>query len=300
MKKRYLFLLTIALMFTSCGTSSENSSNNNESDNSSEVIISSSSESLEESSIEVDTTNDSYKGDYYSSINANLTGDSLVKALGGLLESTHRVVTYQNLRGAYKDTDLIPGTNKIWDVYTTYQHEHVYSLNSSYPSEGSGYNREHVIPKSWFNDTSSPMYSDIYHVIPADGWVNEERGNNPYAEVGNASYTTTNGSKLGTSSVSGISGTVFEPCDEYKGDFARIFFYMATRYYSKVGSWSGGVFKSSYPYINNEYFELYKKWALEDPVSEKEIQRNVGGEKNQGNRNPYVDCPSLFYKAYCM
>lgn len=75
---------------------------------------------------------------------------------------------------------------------------------------------------------------------------------------------------------------------------------MATRYVSKCGSWSGGVFDTSFPYIKKPYFDLYMKWALEDPVSEKEILRNNAGEKFQGNRNPYVDHPSYFYRAYCM
>lgn len=245
-----------------------------------------------------DPNKDPYKGTYYSSISDTKTGDSLIRDLFSLISSTHNSKSYDALWTGYKLTDLKPGTNYIWDMYSNEQYKYGSKQCGSYSGEGSCYNREHSVPQSWFSK-ASPMRSDIYHVVPTDGYVNNQRGNYPFGEVGTAKYTSKNGSKLGSSSVSGISGTVFEPIDEYKGDFARIYFYMATRYKDKCGSWGGGVFSSSYPYIKKPYFDLYLKWALEDPVSEKEIQRNEGGQKHQGNRNPYVDHPSYFYRAYC-
>ena len=245
-----------------------------------------------------DPSKDPYKGTYYSSISDTKTGDSLIRDLSSLISSTHKSKSYDALWDGYKLTDLKPGTNIIWDMYSNEEYKYGSKQCGNYSGEGSCYNREHSVPQSWFGK-ASPMKSDIYHVVPTDGYVNNKRSNYPFGEVGSASYTSKNGSKLGSSSVSGISGTVFEPIDEYKGDFARIYFYMATRYRDKCGSWGGGVFTSSYPYIKKAYFDLYMKWALEDPVSEKEIQRNEGGQKHQGNRNPYVDHPSYFYRAYC-
>ena len=246
---------------------------------------------------EYDPSNDSYKGSYYSSIGTNLTGSALVQALGKQLESTHKSKSYGDLWTAYKTTDVRPGTNKIWDMYSNCNYTAGSSQCGNYSGEGNCYNREHTVPQSWFNE-ASPMKSDVFHVIPTDGYVNGWRSNYPFGEVSSATKTSSNGCKLGPSSVSGISGTVFEPIDEYKGDIARIYFYMCTRSYTKVGSWGGGVFSSSYPYIRSAYFDLYLKWAIEDPVSQKEIDRNNAAYNFQGNRNPYVDCPSLFYRAF--
>ncbi len=236
---------------------------------------------------------------YYSSINLNATGDNLVKSLGKLITSTHKQKSYDDLWDGYILGDIRPGTNYLWDMYSNCNYDAYNPPRKNYSKEGDAVNREHSVPQSWFNE-ASPMKSDYYHVVPTDGYVNNRRSNYPFGEVDNNSirYQSQNGSKLGNSSVNGISGIVFEPIDEYKGDFARIYFYMCTRYYTKVGSWSGGVFKSSYPYINNNYLNLYLKWAKQDPVSDKERMRNKGGYIFQGNRNPYVDYPALLYQAF--
>src|SRR5690606_41593555 len=77
---------------------------------------------------------------------------------------------------------------------------------------------------SVFNE-GSPMSTDGPHVVPTDGYVNGQRSNHPIGKVSSASWTSTNGSKKGSSAVPGYSGTVFEPIDEFKGDVARVYFY---------------------------------------------------------------------------
>jgi endonuclease I len=59
--------------------------------------------------------------------------------------------------------------------------------------------------------------------------VNGQRSSYPHGTVGTTTWISLNGSKLGSSSVAGYSGTVFEPIDEFKGDIARMYFYFATR-----------------------------------------------------------------------
>lgn len=285
---------------TSSGTTSSNTSSAVSSNTTSQTTSKpSSSASTSQGNVNYDSmfdpSNDSYSGTYYSSISSTATGDTLVKALGAKI--THSGKSYGDLWTAYKTTDKKPGTNYIWDIYSTFNFTIGSKQCGNYSVEGDCYNREHTVPQSWFGE-ASPMKSDVFHVLPTDGKVNGVRSNYPYGEVGTASYTSSNGSKLGTSSVSGISGTVFEPIDEYKGDIARIYFYMCTRYYSQVGSWGGGVFQGSHPYIKSNYFNLYLQWAIDDPVSQKEIDRNNAAYAFQGNRNPYVDCPSLFYRAF--
>ena len=216
----------------------------------------------------------------------------LKTALSAIIKNA-KTVTYDNLLDLYKSTDMRKD-GKVWDIYSNATS---YSFNQScgsYSGEGSCYNREHSIPQSWFNK-ANPMKSDAWHVVPTDGYVNGRRSNYPFGEVGTTTYTSKNDfSKLGHSVTEGFKGTVFEPNDEYKGDIARIYFYMATRYENSVGSWTGGVFSSSYPHLQTWVVNLMLKWHRQDPVSEKETDRNIAMHKGeQGNRNPFIDYPHL-------
>lgn len=329
MKKNVLIVLlsTVLVLFTACkNPSNNNSSNNSTINNSQESSISESSNtnssvgtSNKESSntsskptsnnssnqssskpsspsYSWDESLDPYKGTYYNSITNDLVGDDLITALSKVIYTSNGV-SYDGLWNAYKTTDIKPGTNYIWDMYSNENYVVGGSKQgATYTKEGDSYNREHSIPQSWF-DKKSPMKSDLFHVYPTDGYVNNRRSNYPFGEVSSSSYTSKNGSKLGECINSSI-GTVFEPIDEYKGDFARTYFYMLTRYKSQIGSWGGGVFKGSFPYLNTYFLDTYIKWAIEDPVSEKEIARNEAVYKIQKNRNPFIDHPSYLFRAF--
>ena len=80
------------------------------------------------------------------------------------------------------------------------------------------------------------MVSDAFHVYPTDGKVNGQRSNFPFGECSGGTTLSGGKGRLGNSTFSGYSGTVFEPADEYKGDFARTYFYFATRYQDKMTS----------------------------------------------------------------
>jgi endonuclease I len=158
----------------------------------------------------------------------------------------------------------------------------------SYSTEGDCYNREHSVPSSWFSD-ASPMYSELFHIVPTDGYVNNRRSNYPFGDVASASWTSQNGSKLGSSAVAGYTGTVFEPIDSFKGDFARIYFYMVTRYKDELPSWTAPPFTGSDFTVWAK--NLFLQWDALDPVSAKEKIRNNKAYLIQHNRNPYVDHP---------
>lgn len=221
------------------------------------------------------------------------SGAALKTALYGIIgEHTER--SYKELWEDFGQTDLRKD-GKIWDMYSNITN-YVWRKDQAgqYRGEGDVYNREHSFPKSWFND-QHPMYTDLFHLYPTDGYVNSMRSNYPFGETNNPTKQSANSfSKLGPCSVPGYTGTVFEPNDEYKGDFARTYFYMATAYEGRFAS-----FKS--PMLDNSKYPCYKKWALdmllrwakEDPVSEKEIKRNNAVYKIQKNRNPYIDFPGL-------
>lgn len=231
---------------------------------------------------------------YYNSANG-LTGNQLKVALHNIVKG-HTQVSYSNLWSAFWSTDN-KGNGVVWDMYSDKPNgnpPYIYHLGQDqcgqYDSEGDCYNREHSWPSSWFNDQSIPR-SDLHHIFPVDGYVNNKRGNNAFGEVGSAMWTSRNGSKLGTCKTSGFSGTAFEPIDEYKGDFARALMYMSVRYYSEDGSW-GSSDMTNKSEIKQWAINMLMRWNEQDPVSDKEKERNETIYNDyQHNRNPFIDHP---------
>lgn len=230
---------------------------------------------------------------YYNSAQG-LTGNNLKIALHNIIKN-HTVLAYNNLWTAFQSTDK-KANGKVWDIYSyvpsvTQPYEYTFVTNQcgNYTNEGDCYNREHSWPQSWFNSDVNPS-SDLFHIYPTDGKVNAIHANYPYAKVGSASTITQNGCKLGTCSSVGYSLTVFEPIDEFKGDIARSYFYMCTRYYNEDGSWAvtDATNKSD---ILPWQVNVLLQWHHQDPVSTKETARNNAIYSLQNNRNPYIDNP---------
>ncbi|MCX6304218.1 MAG: endonuclease [Bacteroidetes bacterium] len=229
---------------------------------------------------------------------AGKTGVPLQAALHNIIKG-HTVISYAGLWTAYYTTDDKPN-GKVWDMYSdvpngTPNGNPPYSFTfgtdqcGNYSAEGDCYNREHSWPKSWFNDTS-PMNSDIFHIYPTDGKVNGMRDNYPYGTVTSPTWTSENGCKLGTCTWPGYTGTVFEPIDTYKGDFARTYFYMSTRYYTEDSGWPGSPAVTG-SQLKPWALQLMLHWSTIDPVSQKEIDRNNTAYGMQHNRNPFIDHP---------
>ena len=222
----------------------------------------------------------------------SLAGVALQQQLHEIIDN-HNSVSYSSLWTHLQNTDK-KSNNTVWDMYSDvpggtppYTFTFVSDQCGNYGQEGDCYNREHSWPKSWFND-SSPMSTDIFHLYPTDGYVNGQRSNYPFGETNSATWTSQNGSKKGPCSYPGNSGIVFEPIDEYKGDFARTYFYMSTRYYNEDGSW-----QSNDMVIGAELKQWAKnmliEWHTDDPVSDKELARNNAAYQIQNNRNPFID-----------
>lgn len=232
---------------------------------------------------------------YYNSAEGKNKG-ALLEALE-LIVGEHKTLGYGDLWDLYYESD-VTSEGYIWDMYSTSKYTPGRNQCGSYSKIGDCYNREHSFPKSWFDDRS-PMYSDAFHIYPTDGKVNGQRSNYPFGECANGSYVSSSGGvkalgRLGSSTFSGYSGTVFEPDDQYKGDFARSYFYMAAAYNSYIDDWSSAQLAgNSYPCFSDWSVNLLMKWHREDPVSEKEINRNEVVYRWQGNRNPFIDHPEL-------
>ncbi|MBD8347495.1 endonuclease I family protein [Dysgonomonas sp. HGC4] len=167
---------------------------------------------------------------------------------------------------------------------------------------GNVQNREHCMPRSWWGKrdkySSYDANGDLHNIFPSDYSANAAKSNLPLGEVGIAKFD--NGvSKVGNNTYPhGYRGQVFEPADEYKGDFARVYFYMLTCYEDYSYDWKDDAKKSmlqieAYPGLQPWALEMLIKWNNEDPISDKEIARNNAVYKIQGNRNPFVDCPEL-------
>jgi len=268
------------------------------------------------------TTLEDGNSDYYSIVTSQ-TCYELKTVLNSLIQG-HTSQSYGALWTIYQTTDdrLNDSGNEtiVWDMYSDNpngsENEFTFVAEQcgTFSGEGSCYNREHSFPRSWWGgSTSVPQYTDVHMVIPVDGYINGIRSNYPYGEVqsGTETHILNNGSRLGTSSISipGYTSRVFEPIDEYKGDLARIYFYMATRYENEIGGWENNTTFTD-AMLNGTNDQVFEDWALnmfiqwheQDPVSQKEIDRNEDIFGVQGNRNPFVDHPeyvSLIWGIGC-
>lgn len=224
---------------------------------------------------------------YYSSINGK-KGAELKTALSNLIYNHTEISSYNDLPQYFKRTDVYPDGRRWWDMY---------SDKPLYLPSFSGLNREHSFPKSWWGgSTTVPAYIDLNHLYPSEMNANTAKSNYPLGVVGTATFD--NGvSKVGyaTGGTGGGAAKVFEPADEYKGDFARTYFYMVTCYQNM--SWNRNYMwmlqQNTYPTLSKWAYELLLKWNEQDPVSDKERDRNEQVYLIQNNRNPFIDYPQL-------
>jgi len=232
---------------------------------------------------------------YYNTA-MGLNGIALKTALHNIIKN-HTVISYSNLDNEFPSTDN-KGGNIVWDIYSDvpggtppYTFSYLVSADAcgNYSAEGDCYNKEHSWPQSWFGG-ASPTYSDLFHIYPTDGYVNNRRSNYPYGEVTNATWTAQNGGKLGPCTFPGYTSTVFEPIDEYKGDIARSYFYITVRYYTEGSSWPGSDMTTGSE-LKDWAYNLMYQWHKNDTVSQKEIDRNNAIYGIQHNRNPFIDHP---------
>ena len=207
---------------------------------------------------------------------------------------------YGNLWEIYK-TAYIKSDGYIFDYYSNISNFRPGTDQAgNYSGEGDKYNREHSIPQSWWDSGTTYQGADAYIVVPTDGWVNNKRGNLPFGNVGSVTGTSNGGfSKWGSSkSGYGYSGTVFEPDDSVKGDFARIYYYAIVGWdnsYTWTYAEGDSCFKGTYDETNHgltDYaIKLLSEWSKLDPVSDWERSVNTKVKAAQGNVNPFIDHP---------
>lgn len=236
-----------------------------------------------------------YPEGYYNTLDGK-TGADLKAAVHAMIQPKYNDLTsystyyYNKLPEYFQRTDAREegGVRYWWDMYS--------DIPFQIPSF-KGLNREHSFPKSWWGgSTSIPPYIDLNHLYPAEAAANQAKSNYPLGEV--ASTTFDNSVVRVGSPVSGQGGQsrfVFEPNEEYKGDFARTYFYMVTCYSNLTWnqSYSWMLRQDDYPTLKDWAITLLLKWHREDPVSDKETARNNAVYSIQNNRNPFIDMPEL-------
>ena len=222
---------------------------------------------------------------YYNAIDGKTT-EELKSAIQSVIRN-HTQLTYNSLWGHFRSTDMYPGGVYYWDMYSDIKR-----------TSTGGMNREHSFPKSWWGGTQNEAYTDINHLYPSDGDANMKKSNYPLGIVNPAYTTFDNGvSKVGNplAGYGGGSSVVFEPDDRYKGDFARTYFYMVTMYqdYTWKTNYAWMLEQDLYPTLKPWAYNMLLEWSRNDPVSQKEIDRNEAVYRIQKNRNPFIDFPGL-------
>lgn len=271
-------------------------------------------------------------GYYTSSTLDGKNGRELELALKAIIYP-HTRLSYDDLWGYYPTTDPAPAdsipssytgdaTDLVYDMYAWMaEFPKFYSDNDH--SQTGGINREHCVPNSWWGGKQgcTEAYSDLHHLVPSDGAANNAKGDYALGEFttgmtlvfpkdtrANASgYTYIVADAQGHTAAShvwkpsdanqsGGSVNLYEPADQYKGDFARMYLYVVCAYEGELTWQTNYMFTSDadnittiLPWAKN----LLLKWHRQDPVSDKERARNNAVELLQHNRNPFIDYPEL-------
>ena len=260
-------------------------------------------------------------GNYYTGLDSSKSCAAFKTILATRIANGAISLSYGDVDAYYNRTDSKPaesgGGNVIIDRYSSERPGSLDSCNYRYDVDfcSSGgtasvqcvcYVKEHVFPSSWFDD-QFPMRSDMHLLFPADNYTNNTKSNYPLGHVQTANFTSYNGTKIGSSNTSlnfGFNSTfVFEPIDEFKGDFARIYLYMITRYETVVTGWTFGssndvLSGNTYPALDPWILQLCIKWHKQDLPDGLELKRNDSIFAIQGNRNPFVDYPHWAEKVF--
>ncbi len=246
---------------------------------------------------------------YYSAINNQ--ADSILKAKLFEICSGGTRVSYGTQGYTYPEGIYYPGSwnffpltdrkadATIWDMYSNTVR--YFPLDSG---SAGGIQIEHCIPKSWWGWNKSSTgsakraYQDLYILNPSDAQANGQKSNYPPGHVIKADKFDNGSFRMDQASSSAYGWRCFEPAEEYRGDFARTYFYAVTAYQDLA--WGAGN-KEYLQYLSDSTYLVFRDWLIQvlldwhraDPVSRKEIERIDAISTIQGNRNPFIDYPDL-------
>ncbi|MBE6532015.1 MAG: hypothetical protein E7676_00710 [Ruminococcaceae bacterium] len=226
-----------------------------------------------------------YTGSYTYENLMSLSSSALKSTLHTLMTSTHKYTSsYNDCHYKADRTDCENENRRVSLLYTQYS-----ATMDDYISGSTGWNREHVWPKSLGGDSESGGGADLHHIRPDDNKTNSTRGSLKFGEVNGGSPV--NGSSTVGSLTGGyVGGGYMEPHDNVKGDVARICLYVMVRWDSEWGATSiTQVFQS---------VDVLLEWCEMDPVDTWEMGRNEVVQDIQGNRNVFIDYPEFAWLIY--
>lgn len=251
-----------------------------------------------------------FKEGYYNALDG-LTRE-LLKAAAKESVSPHTRLSYTELPTYWESSDTYPELvenparpgemcRRWWEMYSAKVYLILPGQTARASYSANAMQREHVVPKSWWKENGdveyTPAYSDMWNLFPSDGKANNAKSNYPLGETADNPKFDNGVTKVGAPKTGLGDGVemVFEPADEYKGDFARAYFYVATVYdHLQWTDSRNTVFeRTAWPTLRPWAVDMLLEWSRRDPVSDKERTRNDAVEVSQGNRNPYVDFPEL-------
>lgn len=246
--------------------------------------------------------------DYYADINGKQ--DSVLKSTLSLIvrggtRYDYGVTTYHSTNNppewmagdlkaygtwqALPMTDYLPG-NQVWDMYSNCIRYYPNKLGDS----GCSLNIEHCLPKSWWGGIVNEAYKDLYNLNPSDQRANSQKSNYAPGHVKKGDKFDNGSFRMDAAKSSGYGYICWEPAEEYRGDFARTYFYMATAYeYLEWTAYPQYISNTNYLMFSDSIQKVLLDWHRADPVSNKELCRMDMISDIQGNRNPFIDYPEL-------
>ena len=174
--------------------------------------------------------------------------------------------------------------NQVMGVYSG---DYYSNREGTMPNQNQ-FNCEHTWPQSQFG-RHEPMRSDLHHLYPTYSTINSSRGHLPFAVVDNPTdgYGTCDNPNSEDFYCSKRGDGLFEPANQHKGNVARAMLYFAVRY--------GNLGSSEFPKFLDAANQkaTFLQWNQDDPVTEKDRERNEAIFLLQNDRNPFVSCPVL-------
>lgn len=190
---------------------------------------------------------------------------------------------------ALPSTDMHPD-GVIWDMYSNC----VRYFPSKLGESGCSLNIEHCLPKSWWGGTVNEAYKDLFNLNPSDQRANSQKSNYAPGHVQKGDKFDNGSFRMDSKAKSQYNYICWEPAEEYRGDFARTYFFMATAYeYLEWTAYPDYISHSSYLMFSETIQQVLLDWHRADPVSAKEICRADRISDIQHNRNPFIDYPEL-------
>ncbi|MFC6857769.1 Ig-like domain-containing protein [Zunongwangia atlantica] len=203
--------------------------------------------------------------DYYAEVTFTENSDFLKLALSNFTVAAHEtILAYTDRHNYLYSADADPDTpGNVILMYSGESRPDDEYQTQEPPGEGETFNTEHIYPQSRLS--AADAITDLHHLRSVDIQVNQARSNYSFAD-GDGDYGS-------------VGDDEWYPGDDWKGDVARMVFYLNIRYGENIETVGD--------------LDLFLQWNIEDPVSAFEMQRNNVIEAAQGVRNPFIDNPYL-------